>query len=255
MRLSRGLVFVAFACFAIAFSASGQESRVGQSWEKAIAYAPGSSSPQSLDRIKADKQFPVVLFMHGCDGLGERSSDSHAWGRFLAQQGVLVVMPDSTVRADRQQSCDPKNHRFGLYPQVHGLRLEEIQYATEQIRKQPWFDGKNLVLMGFSEGAIASVRTKSPGYRGVIAVSLTCTNMKNPSFDGVFLAPDIPVLTVAHEVDSVQSAEHLRGSCGDKIAGRANSQHVSVPGTGHPVFHSDTAKQAVAQFIKQVVEP
>ena len=60
--------------------------------------------------------------------------------------------------------------------------------------------------MGFSEGAIASVRTKLADFRGVIATSLTCTNAKAPGFDGVFVTPETPVLTLSHESDPVYTA-------------------------------------------------
>ena len=115
---------------AINFFSASVFAQTSQAWEKAIVYAPGSSSPQALDRVKTDRTYPVVLFMHGCDGLGNRDTDSHAWGKLLASEGLLVVMPDSLARSDRQPSCDPKARKFGLFPPVHAMRLEEIQYAS-----------------------------------------------------------------------------------------------------------------------------
>lgn len=247
-----GCLFV----FGICFSSNATLAQdVAKSWEKAVAYHPASSSsPQALDQVQGDKPYPVVLFMHGCDGLVNPRSDSHAWGKFLASQGVLVVIPDSLARSDRQPSCDPNAGKFGLYPQVHGMRLEELRYATEQIQMLPWFDGKNLIVMGFSEGAVAAVRTRLTGFRGVIATGWTCTNTKFPAFDGVFLAPEIPLLTISHEDDTTVSGEHLRGNCGNKTPGRANAEHLSVPGRGHGTYHYEPARQAVVKFIKGVIQ-
>jgi dienelactone hydrolase len=249
MKLRGDLLVVAMSF--ISAPVFGQAS---QAWEQALVYAPGSSSPQRLEEVKPAGTHPVVLFMHECGGLANLNNDSHAWSKLMASEGLLVVMPDSLARSDRQPSCDPAARRYGLFPAVHGMRLDEIRYASEQIRKQPWFDGRNLVLMGYSEGAVAAVRTKLPGFRGVIATSLTCTNAKAPERNGVFVDHETPVLTLSHESDPVNSAEHLQGSCEQKLAGRANAQHVALPGTGHGTFHSDMAKQAVVRFVKKVVQ-
>jgi dienelactone hydrolase len=250
MKLLRVLPFIVMNLIAAPVYA-----QASQAWAKAIVYAPGSSTPQAIDELKTDKKYPVVLFMHECNGLANQSNDSHAWGKLFASEGFLVVMPDSLARSDREPSCDPAARRYGLFPAVHAMRLEEIRFASSEIRKQPWFDGKNLLLMGYSEGAVATVRTRLPGFRGVIASSLTCSNAKNPAFDGVFVTPETPVLTLSHERDPVYTEEHLKGSCGQKAAGRANAEHVGLPGNGHGTFHSDSAKQAVTRFAKQVVQP
>lgn len=245
-----------FALWIGVFSTAAFAQDVAKSWEKGIAYHPGSpASPQALDQLPADKAYPVVVFMHGCDGLVDGRSDSHAWGKMLASQGMLVIMPDSLARIDRQASCDPGSGRFGLFPAVHAMRLDELRYATEQVRTQPWFDGKNLILMGFSEGAVAAVRTRLPGFGGVIATGWSCTHTKFPGMDGVFLAPDIPLLTISHEDDVVVSSEQNKGSCANKIAGRAKAMHLAVPGKGHGTYHHAPAREAVARFLKDVIQP
>jgi hypothetical protein len=177
------LIGVASASTPRFVTAQPPETQVSQSWEKAVVYLPRTSKPSSIDQIKTDKAYPVAIFMHGCGGI-ESNSDNHDWAKLLASEGLLVVMPNSLARTDRKPSCDPKTKRAGLFPAVHGMRLEEIKYASEQIRKQTWFDGKNLFLMGFSEGATAAVRTKLSGFRGVIATSWTCTNARVPHLTG-----------------------------------------------------------------------
>ena len=129
----------------LSVTAQTPESRVAESWEKAVIYLPGELKPTPRGEIKLDKPTPVALFMHGCAGIGK---DDHAWARLLAEKGLLVVMPDSLARTDRQPSCDPAKLKGGLFPPAAAMRLEEISYATGQIRKQSWFDGKNLFLMG-----------------------------------------------------------------------------------------------------------
>ena len=233
-------------------TAQTPETQVAQSWKGAVVYLPRTSQPVSIDKIRTDKPYPVAIFMHGCAGITP-NSDNHEWAKLLASEGLLVVMPDSLARSDRKPSCDPKTRRGGLFPPVHGMRLEEIKYASEQIRSQPWFDGKNLVLMGFSEGAVAVVRTKLSGFRGVIASSWTCTNTKAPAFDGIYLPPETPLLTLAHEEDPWYPGEQFRGTCSQKMSGRADSHHVTVPGREHGTYDSKEAREAVVQFVKRLL--
>jgi dienelactone hydrolase len=258
--MTRKALLMIFAAVLIGFASVSEprivtaqtpETQVAQSWEKAVVYLPHTSQPVSMDKIKTDKAYPVVIFMHGCGGM-ESGPDNHGWAKLLASEGLLVVMPDSLARTDRKPSCDPKTKTGGLFPPVHGMRLEEIKYASEQIRARPWFDGKNLFLMGYSEGAVAAVRTELSGFRGVIASSWTCTNTKAPALDGIYLPPETPLLTLAHEDDPWRTNDN-RGSCAQKMSGRMNGQHITVPGKGHGTYDSTEARQAVVQFVKRLL--
>jgi len=229
----------------------GAETDVKSSWDNAVFYLPNRSQPTKLSHVKTDRLYPVAIYMHSCGGIGDLSFDNHCWSKLIAQQGLLVIMPDSLARNDRKPSCDPKARKAGLFPPVHGMRLEEIKFASDEVRKHPWFDGKNLFLMGFSEGAIAAVRTKSGGYRGVIATGWTCTNTKAPAFDGIFLPQETPLLTINHADDPWYTTENVRGSCESKFTGRPNAQNLTISGSGHGTYHSEKARQAVVNFIKQ----
>jgi dienelactone hydrolase len=237
---------------AMAFSfayAQGAETDVKSSWDKAVIYLPDTSKPTEISKVKLDKPYPVAIYMHGCGGI-DSGSDNHDWAKLIAQQGLVVIMPDSLARNDRKPSCDPKIRKSGLFPPVHDMRLEEIKFASDEVRKQPWFDGKNLFLMGFSEGAIAAVRTRVDGFRGVIATGWACTQTKAPDFDGIFLPRETPLLTINHSDDPWRNAE-TRGSCESKFTGRRNAQNLTIPGRDHGTYHSENARQAVVGFIKQ----
>ena len=126
-----------------------------------------------------------------------------------------------------------------------------IKFAFDEVRKQSWFAGKNLFLMGFSEGAVAAVRIKLGGFRGVIATAWTCTNTKAPAFDGIFLPQETPLLTINHSDDTWYTTENVRGSCETKFTGRLDAQNLTIPGSGHGTYHSEKARQAVIDFIKR----
>lgn len=247
------LAVIGMIVYSFAF-AQGAETDVKSSWDNAVIYLPNTSKPTDLSKVKLDRAYPVAIYMHGCAGIEGISDDNHSWAKLIAQQGLLVVMPDSFARNDRKPSCDPKTRRAGLFPPVYGMRLEEIKFAFEEVRKQSWFDGKNLFLMGFSEGATAAVRTKLTGFRGVIATAWTCTNTKAPAFDGIFLPQETPLLTINHSDDPWYTTDNVRGSCESKFAGRLNARNLTVPGSGHGTYHSQKARQAVIDFIKQQLQ-
>jgi len=238
-----------FTC-SIAYG-QGTGTDVKSSWDNAAIYLPNTSKPVKLSQVKVDKAYPVAIYMHGCGGIGDSNEDNHAWAKLLSQQGLMVVMPDSLARSDRKPSCDPKTMKGGLFPPVHDMRLEEIRLASDEVKKQLWFDGKNLFLIGFSEGAMAVIRTKLTGFRGAIATGWTCTNSKVPSFDGIFLPPETPLLTMNHADDPWYTTENVRGSCESKFAGRLNAQNLTITGRGHGTYHSEQARQTVVNFVKQ----
>jgi dienelactone hydrolase len=221
-------------------------------WDKAVVYLPRSSEATTVDRIPADRKLPAIIYMHGCSGLlGGESGDNHPWARLLAAQGLLVVMPNSMARGDRKPSCDPATNKANLFPPVYGMRLAEIKYAAEQIRAQPWFNGK-LLLMGHSEGGMAAARSPLPGFAGVIVSGWTCTNAKFRSFDGVFAPPGTPVLTIQYNDDPwYPPASVAHGHCEPKLAGRANATAILLPGRGHGTYNNETARKAVMKFVAE----
>lgn len=245
-------------------------------WQKARVYLPYNASPTTLDRIPRNARLGVVLFMHGCWGF-ETEEHVH-WARLLTAQGLLVIMPDSFARPNRQRRCDLIDDHGGSDPAVHDMRLAEIAYAKAQIEKQPWFDGKNLFLMGYSEGAIAAVRTPLHGFSGVIATSWTCTHRGYPPLNGIFLPLDTPLLTLSYDDDPWFPLDHIKGNCGQQMAGRRDATHMTVPSQGelhrmmhqvdkrvinlfrtqghnHGTFNSQMARRAVIDFIARHRRP
>lgn len=236
--------------------ASARPDDAPATWRKAVVYLPHSNEATTVDRIPPDRKWPAIIYMHGCSGLlGGEGGDNHRWGRFLAAQGLVVVMPDSMARGDRKPSCDPSINKGGLFPPVHEMRLAEIKYAAEQIRAQPWSNGK-LLLMGYSEGGTATARTPLSGFAGIIVSSWGCTNTKFRAFDGVFAPPETPVLTIKYTDDPWSPpGSPTNGHCEPKLAGRANATAILLPGRGHGTYNNETARKAVMTFIAERLAP
>jgi dienelactone hydrolase len=243
-----GRLFVAVLALLATLHAARAEGDVARSWDRAIVYLPGATGATTMAKLgqaSLAQRAGAVIFMHGCNGI---DGEVHGWAALLAGMGLVVIAPDSLARTDRKVSCDAVKLRAGFFPPVNAMRLDEIRYAAEQVRRQPWFDGKTLFLMGYSEGAIAAVRTRLGGFRGVIATSWTCTSA-SPAFDGVFTPAGTPVLTMMHASDPWYPDPSRKGSCARKIAGRKHARHVEVPGHGHGTSGSEVARKAVAEFV------
>ncbi len=95
-------------------------------------------------KIKPGAKLPVVLYMHGCEGI--RRQAGH-YRELLLSLGYGVFMPDSFRRPGRR-ACD----QHGSLSYRVRLRLEEVEYAVARIKELSWVDQSRVVLMGFSEG-------------------------------------------------------------------------------------------------------
>jgi len=103
-----------------------------------------------LDKIPADSEIPLVIYMHGCAGMGISGRRDI---EFLARNNYAVLAPDSFARKYKPKSCDPRTYTGGLHRGVLGFRLAEARYAHEVARNLPWVDKRNIFMMGFSHAS------------------------------------------------------------------------------------------------------
>jgi poly(3-hydroxybutyrate) depolymerase len=216
------------------------QSDVAVSWQKGTAHVPGKFLTTSPDEIKTDKPLPVVLYLHGCDGIGKTD---RRWASFLKDLGFIVVQPDSMKR-DRPISCDPAGRRGGLFPGVYRLRLEEVSYAREQIAKAAWADGDKIFLMGHSEGGITVSLVTRDDFRGAIISAWHCGTT------GLRTAAAIPILAIDHESDP-WFAGVQGGGCAKHFGDRHKARMITLPGHAHDSFEPP-AKEALSGFLKEI---
>ncbi len=247
------LAFSATAVTAFAQSAENRDDNVSETWEKATVLVPGNFFDTAPHKVTVDKPLPVVIYMHGCTGI--TAAHDLQWGRFIKGLGFITILPDSMARPWRRPNCDPKWKRGGAFPQAHAMRQEEIRYAVEQVKKSPWADGRNVFLMGHSEGGIAAARYKLGEFRGVIISGWSCTNANDPSFDGIFAPLDTPILALGWDRDAWRVGTPSEGSCANKFGERKKARQVLFSGTEHGTYDQSEARDAVAQFLKENLAP
>lgn len=241
-----GLISIVIWLAACTTVPTGQD--VTTSWSKGLAFSPDEAEPRPLGEIQTSKRYPVLVLMHGCTGI--ESGSEIAWAKFIRDLGFFVVVPDSMARQDRGPSCDPRTaQHFGGYT-VHGMRQQEINYAVAKVREAPWFDQRNLFLMGHSEGGVAAARTTRGDFNGIVISGWTCTSNRYPIFAGIHSPSSVPVLSLLWTWDRWFPAGDTSGTCEASLQGRAGSKHVSLEGTNHNTFPSPIARDEVHRFLR-----
>ena len=213
------------ALIAVVFSATAHaeapeaKTDVAVSWQKGIAYVPGKIFTTSPAEISTEQRHPVVLYLHGCSGIGPTDQ---RWGSFLKDLGYIVIQPDSLKR-DRPRSCDPVAKKARLFNGVHSMRREEVNFAREQIAKSAWADHENVFLMGHSEGGVAVSQTMRGDFRGAVISGWHCGW-------GLTTVRSIPVLAIDHESDPWYPGVP-GGGCANYFGDRLDSKMITLPMT------------------------
>jgi len=231
-----------------------------RTWNDAIVAAPGSDrlwrgkdllGPNSPIARGSGNPLPVVLYLHGCTGLGELEIE---FGQSLASQGYLFIAPDSFARRYRPLQCDPDRQTGGFNLFVFDFRMAEISYALEQLGQMPAVDPEHMFLMGGSEGGVAAALYRGDQYSGRIIFQWTCTG--SPLVRGIAAPPDEPVLAIVNQGDPWYDDQHTTGQagdCGPYLSNRPHSKSLILRRPGiHDVLSAPNVRVAIFDFLAQL---
>ena len=212
---------------------------ISASWDKAVVHVPGNFFTKNISRVDVVHPYPVVVFMHGCAGIGQ---EENQWARFLKDKGFIVVLPDSFAIPNRVINCSTteKIANLRLVP-VNRLRPAEVAYAMSQLQTKPWVNKKQIFLMGHSEGAMAATRTPDMGFKGIIISGFICAL-------GVKAGPETPLLAIAWASDPY--FQNTSFQCDSQWGLRTNCIQVLLPGNGHSTSGERSAQKAVVDFLE-----
>jgi poly(3-hydroxybutyrate) depolymerase len=205
------LIFIIF----LFFSNSGntilvQGYDVSKSWDGAQVYVPSNFLTKKVDDVKVDNQFPVVVLLHGCAGIGEHEKK---WAQNLKSEGFIVVLPNSFAIPNREMNCIPSSNitNIGKVP-VHDLRPTEAEFAMKMVQEQIWADKRNIFLMGHSEGGMGAFLTKEVGFKGVVVSGFSCGVRKK-----VGSADTTPFIAINWKIDPYFSKDDTpQRQCSDR---------------------------------------
>ena len=259
--LRTGVVTAALAVAGCAITRTSADlPDLARTWRQAPVTLPALGAADSLSTTMgtaemtarlarlAGARLPVVVYLHGCTGIG-----NFDFFRQLADAGFAVVAPDSFARRFRPLQCDPATLTGGRNLFVYDFRLEEVDYALQELWSLPWVDRGRLFLVGTSEGAVAAALYRGDEFRARVIAQWTCSGA--PHVAGLAAPLDEPVLAIIGADDPWYAAARAAGTpsdCGPLLAGRPDSQsYVVAAGGGHDVFANRAATAVIVDFLQR----
>ena len=211
--------FLACASFAqaqspVKFPAEAVEySRPGNP-KQTILYRPsGGSGP-----------FPAVVLLHTCGGVGQHV---HDWAERFTRDGYAALVLDVLTPRNVANNCKPAWQADVSLDAANA----DVAAALAHLRSLPFIKGDSLAVVGFSFGAIATIKLSDESYRarigslpGLKAVAFfygaCATPSQNPTARAAYAWPDdidLPVIAFLGAIDNeapakpcVEAAERLR---------------------------------------------
>lgn len=212
------------------------EIREGKSPLKAYVYLPDGQGP-----------FPIVVGMHGCEGLrnpsGAIGSRYRDWAERLGKAGFAVVYPDSYGSRDLGPQC---RNRANLQ-RTNRDRVADATAALAWLHHQSFAKPDRIFLLGWSSGGIsvlwtvrpqAGAREEGPDFRSAVALYPGCNRLETTAWSA-----RIPTLILIGRADDSASAK----ACEQMVAGaRGRSAHATIviyPGAYHDFDHPNRPLQ------------
>jgi len=161
------------------------------------------------------EQYPVAIYMHGCDGFWSGTQFRVDW---LARLGFVVIAPNSFAREFYPQSCDLSTYTAGMYRPSLRIRQFDAGNAIERARAFSWADKDNIMLIGLSEGAAVVSTYSNPnnpaGYLKARVVEGWGCHVAWPEYAGINAPDSEAVLAIVADRDPWYTARHHQGDCG-----------------------------------------
>jgi dienelactone hydrolase len=194
--------------------------------------------------------FPVVIALHGCDGLAGRSEQVapryRDWAEQLLNGGTAVLLPDSYGSRELGPQCRVKERQV----RARRERVADIIAARQWLVQQPWAAHDRISLLGWANGANAllwavrpqlSSRIAEPDFRSAIAFYPDCRVSS-----GLGWSARVPTLLLIGAKDDVSSPPACRQMIDGARGRSALARIVVYPGAYHDFDRSNLPLHALA---------
>ena len=193
---------------------------LGRTWQASLVRLPhnhkvfaGQISDLPPEGLSVEKQLPTVIYLHGCSGIWWRT---YIRLDFFAENGFAVIAPASFARSKYPKSCDPATKRAGLYRETLKMRQYDALNAIKNAKQLDWVDSRNIFLVGFSQGGIASATVSTnidTTVNARVIEGWTC-HAGWGEYRGSNAPVSEPVLALVADQDPWFQDSWTRGSCG-----------------------------------------
>jgi len=196
-----------------------------------------------LKSLPRGSRLPVVLYAHGCTGIGDKQ-----FMKMLTRAGYAVIAPDSMARRYRPLQCDSETKTGGFNRFVYDFRLTEISFALDRMARLRWADLNNMFLLGISEGGVAAALYRGDEFRARVIAQWTCTGA--PIVHGIHAPPSEPILAIVRGDDPWYRKNHQQGDCGAHMLSRPGSRSIVLNnGSEHNVLADRQVLRAIVDFL------
>jgi dienelactone hydrolase len=208
---------------------------------KAVLYRPEGAGP-----------FPVVVGLHGCEGLDDSSGNVNAqyqdWAQHLVKSGFAVLYPDSYGSRGVGSQCNVRSRPI----RAQSERVADADASRHWLQSQTWVMPERVSLLGWSAGAVSTLWAVRPrklekndgaDFRSAVALYPGCRRL-----DATAWSARIPTLILAAGADDSSPA----ALCEHMVAGaRGRSARASIvvyPGAYQNFDHPSGAIQLSSDY-------
>jgi dienelactone hydrolase len=188
---------------------------------------------ECVDQLKGPR--PLIVFMHGCGGLG---GDDMTYIAYFRKLGYVTVAMAHLARGV-STSCGTLN--------AHGYRIEEIDIILDKVKDWKWVDRSKMVLVGYSQGGIATALYSGDAFKGKVIFGWACATLNRNEFDGV--RGNVPTLSINGARDEWVPVSR----CGEFLDGRPGSRAIVLDGVGHYVMGDPRAQEETRKFLADIL--
>jgi dienelactone hydrolase len=195
--------------------------------------------------------FPVVIALHGCDGLAGHSSPVQPrygeWAAQLLKGGKAVLLPDSYGSRELGPQCRVRERRV----LARRERVVDIMAARQWLVQQSWAARDRISLLGWANGASAllwAVRPQlsphhvEPDFRSAVAFYPDCRISSKLGWSA-----RVPTLLLIGAKDDVSSPPACRQMVDGAQGRSALARIVVYPGAYHDFDRENFPLHAVAE--------
>jgi dienelactone hydrolase len=193
--------------------------------------------------------FPVVIALHGCDGLAGHSGPVQPrygdWAEQLLKGGNAVLLPDSYGSRELGPQCRVRERRV----LARRERVVDIMAARQWLVQQSWAARARISLLGWANGASAllwAVRPQllsvEPDFRSAIAFYPDCRISSRLGWSA-----RVPTLLLIGAKDDVSSPPACRQMVDGAQGRSALARIVVYPGAYHDFDRDNFPLHAISE--------
>ena len=141
----------------------------GASWaggETVRVPGPGVQLVGRLYVPDGNGRFPAIVMLHGCSGLwgksGEPTASFEFWAEHFRALGYVALLLDSFGPRGEREICTQMNRKVSEATD----RPRDAHAALRWLAERPDVDGRHIHLMGWSNGAMATLHALRPDAPG-----------------------------------------------------------------------------------------